>query len=396
MPWRETCPMEERMRFVTACEREDLPMAALCRQFGVSRKTGYKWLARFEEEGAEGLRERSRAPHRHPGTVAPQIEEAILAVRRMHPTWGPRKVRAWLLRRDGGARWPAASTMGAIFDRAGLTVRRRLRRRVEPQSRPFAACRGPNDLWTVDLKGWFRTTDGARCEPLTMSDAASRYLLRCQAVGRPDTAHIWPLFEAAFHEFGLPRAVRSDNGPPFASVGAGGLSRLSVKLIKAGALPERIAPGKPQQNGRHERLHLTLKRDTACPPAASLRAQARRFAAFQRIYNEERPHEALGQSPPAAHYAPSPRRYTGRLRAPEYPSDRLVRRVRSNGEIKWGGAKVFIGEALIGEPVGLEELEDGFWLVRFAQVELGRLDPAGRFHRPGAGACSRPGPRPNP
>ena len=280
MPWRATCPMDERMAFIAAYEREEVPLALLCRQFGVSRKSAYKWLARWAQEGARGLEERSRAPLHHPNALAPWEEEAALAVRRAHPTWGPRKVRAWLRSRQPAEAWPAASTLGALFTREGLTARRRLRRRTPPQGHPFAGCAGPNDVWTVDFKGWFPTGDGARCEPLTLQDAHSRYLLRCQALPGAEAGRTRAVVEAAFWEFGLPRALRSDNGPPFASRGAGGLSRLGVWLLKAGVMPERIAPGRPEQNGRHERLHLTLKRETASPPAGSLREQAARFARF--------------------------------------------------------------------------------------------------------------------
>ena len=390
MPWRATCPMDERMAFIAAYEREEVSLALLCRQFGVSRKSAYKWLARWAQEGAEGLRERSRAPLRHPNALAPWAEEAALAVRRTHPTWGPRKVRAWLRSRRPAEAWPAASTLGALFTREGLTARRRLRRRAPPQGRPFAACAGPNDVWTVDFKGWFPTGDGARCEPLTLQDAHSRYLLRCQALCRADGGRAWAVVEAAFREFGLPRALRSDNGPPFASRGAGGLSRLGVWLLKAGVLPERIAPGHPEQNGRHERLHLTLKRETASPPAGSLREQAGRFARFQRLYNEERPHEALGQEPPARHYAPSPRPWTGRLVEPEYPEGCLVRRVRTNGEIKWRGGTLFVGEALTGEPVGLMEAGEG-WRVFYSAVELGLVDHRGRLLPPRRAPWGPPG-----
>lgn len=382
MPWKETCAMEQRMSFVIEHEREDLSIAELCRRHEVSRKTGYKWLERFVAEGLDGLKERSRAPHHHPAGVAPEIEAAVLAVRERHPSWGPRKVKAWLLAHRPEPAWPAASTIGTILARHGLVRSRRRRRLVPPASGPLAVAGAANALWSVDFKGWFRTGDGARCDPLTLQDVHTRYALRIQAVPRPDGRHVWPLFEAAFREYGLPEAMRSDNGPPFASAALGGLSRLAVKLIKAGVIPQRIAPGKPQQNGRHERLHLTLKQDTAQPPAASVRAQQRRFDAFRRTYNEERPHEALGQTPPAAHYHPSPRPYRGRPRAPEYPADHHVRRVRGNGEIKWRGELIFLSETLTGEPVGIEEVDDGFHLVRFGPVELAVIDPRGRLHRP--------------
>jgi transposase InsO family protein len=274
-------------------------------------------------------------------------------------------------------RWPASSTIGALLDREGLTVRRRLRRRCAPSSAPFASCDAANEVWCIDVKGWFLTGDGTHCEPLTLSDAHSRYLLRCQVLGRNDAAHVWPVLDAAFREYGLPLALRSDNGPPFASTGAGGLSRLSVKVLKAGVRPERIAPGKPQQNGRLERLHLTLLKDTADPPARSLRTQLDRFRAFQRTYNEERPHAALDNATPAERYAPSPRRWDGVLREPGYPPEAAVRRVRQNGEIKWRGASVYVHEALAGEPVGLNEDEAGSWTVAYGPVALGVIDPGG-------------------
>ena len=315
MGWMETCAMDERMRFMMAIEKQDEAFAAVCRRFDVSRKCGYKWVERYRAEGVVGLIDRSRAPLNHPQAMAAAIAERCLAVRRAHPTWGPAKVRAWLERRAPEIAWPAASTIGELFDCEGLTVKRRLRRRSPPSSAPFAHCGAANDVWCIDFKGWFLTGDGTHCEPLTLSDAHSRYLLRCQAMARGDDAHVWPVLDVAFREFGLPWALRSDNGPPFASRGAGGLSKLSVKVIKAGVARERIAPGKPQQNGRHERMHLTLLQDTAKPPARSLRQQMERFKEFQQIYNEERPHEALGNDTPAEHYAVSPRHAeTGALR----------------------------------------------------------------------------------
>src|ERR1700675_249888 len=313
MVWMETCAVDERMRFVIAAEKHEEAFAAICRRFGVSRRVGYKWLARYEEAGVEGLLDRSRAPQRRSQTIAEEIAERCLAVRRAHPTWGPVKVRAWLERRAPETEWPVASTIGALFDREGLTVKRKLRRRSPPSSAPFAECTAANDVWCIDFKGWFMTGDGNYCEPLTLTDAHSRYLLRCQAMARLDTDHVWPVLDAAFREFGLPHRLRSDNGSPFASRGAGGLSKLSVKVIKAGVTPERIAPGKPQQNGRHERMHLTLLQDTAKPPG----------------------------------------RWDGVLREPDYSSEHAVRRIRHNGEIRWRGNHIYINQALAGEPIGL-------------------------------------------
>jgi transposase InsO family protein len=304
--------------------------------------------------------------------------EELLSIRRKHPTWGPKKIRGWLDDRRPDGSWPAVSTIGELLHTRGLTVARKRKPRVPPGA-PFGSCIKPNDMWSVDFKGWFRTGDGARCDPLTLKDGHSRYLLRCQGVERTGTEHVWPIFDAAFREFGLPLRVRSDNGPPFASTAAGGLSKLSIRLVKAGVFPERIMPGKPQQNGRHERFHLTLKKETASPPAANLRAQQRRFDRFRELYNEERPHEALKQTPPSRHYAASSRSWSGRLREPEYESGIEVRRVRRNGQIKWRNGFLYVSQTLAGEPVGLEEGDDGAWQMYYGPIELGRIDARGRF-----------------
>jgi putative transposase len=381
------CAVEERMRFVIAVEKREESFAAICRRFGVSRKSGYKWLFRYEEEGIEGLSDRSRAPHDHPHGIGEEVFARCLELRRAHPNWGPVKVRAWLDRRYPSQDWPAASTIGALFDREGLTVKRKLRRRSLPSSAPFAHCGAANDVWCIDFKGWFLTGDGSRCEPLTLSDACSRYLLRCQPLRRTNTEHVWPVLDAAFREFGLPLYLRSDNGSPFASRGVGGLSRLSVKLIKAGVTPERIAPGKPQQNGRHERMHLTLLKEAASPPARTLREQVRRLQAFQRLYNEQRPHQALGNATPADRYTASARHYDGVLREPDYGND-IVRRVRNNGQIKWNGHAIYISEALVGEPIGLVEDDDGCWTVSYGPIELGAIKHrADRLTKPKPKTC---------
>ena len=265
-----------------------------------------------------------------------------------------------------------------------MSCDRKRRQRAPVQQRPFAACRAANDLWCVDFKGWFLTGDGIQVDPLTISDAHSRYLLCCTALGRPDEAHVWPRFEAAFYAHGLPKVVRSDNGPPFASRGAAGLSRLAVKLIKAGVMVERIDPGKPQQNGRHERMHLTLKQETASPPAKSLAEQIERFARFQEIYNNERPHEALGQIPPAqCRYQPSSRGYDGKLRSPDYDEGIAVRKVRRCGVIKWRGREIFVASALKGEPVGLYPIAEDTWLVKYGPIPLGTIKGEAQMQRIG-------------
>src|SRR6202166_990681 len=388
MGWLETCAMDERMRFVMAIETHEEPFAAVCRRFGVSRRIGYKWIERYRAVGVAGLVDLSRAPRRHPNQLTNEIAERCLAVRQAHPSWGPMKVKEWLERRVPGPQWPAASTIGELFDREGLTVKRRLRRRSPPSSAPFGECANANDVWCMDFKGWFLTGDGTRCEPFTLEDAHSRYFLRCQAMARTDTEHVWPVLEAAFREFGLPLRLRSDNGSPFASTGAGGLSRLSVKVIKAGVVPERIAPGNPQQNGRLERLHLTLLQETADPPARTLREQSGRFRSFQVLYNEERPHAALGNDTPADHYIVSPRRFDGVLREPNYAADCAVRRVRHNGEIRWRNCTIYISGPLTGEPIGISENANGSWTVCYGPIVLGTIDHRGdRLRRPKQQAC---------
>lgn len=377
MPWLETCSLDERLRFVVLARSGDVSISHACRVYGVSRKTGNKWLDRYERFGAEGLKERSRRPHHCPHAVSDAIAERCLGVRRRHPNWGPRKVRGWLLLDDPSTAWPASSTIGVLFDGAGLTVPRRRRRRTPAYSTPFAACGSANDVWTIDFKGWFRTGDGERCDPLTLMDAHARYLLRCQALARLDFGHVWPVLEAAFREHGRPFALRSDNGSPFASRAAGGLSRLAVRVIQAGVVPERIAPGHPEQNGRHERMHLTLQQDTASPPAATLRAQSARFRRFQRLYNEERPHEALKQTPPARHYQLSPRSWDGVLRSPLIDEAHDKRRVHKDGTIKWSGRVVYINENLAGEWLGLEEVAEGLFALRYGPITLGYLKPRG-------------------
>ena len=367
--------MRERIELVHLHKTNRYSVAELAEAFGVSRKTAYKWLARHASGGAQALRERSRAPRRHPNATAPAVVDAVLRAKERRPRWGPAKLLPGPEEPlEIRTAWPAVSTRGAILDRRGLVAKRRPRRRTPPWTRPFHACQGPNDVWCADFKGWFRTKDGARCDPLTVSDAFSRMLLCCKTVAKPDTVHVRPRFERLFREYGLPRAIRTDNGPPFASVGAGGLTPLSAWWIKLGILPERIAPGHPEQNGRHERLHGTLKRETAQPPAARLRAQQARFDAFRQEYNTERPHQALGQVPPATLYEPSHRPYPRRVEDPYYPDAAAVRRVRSNGEIKWRGELVYVSVALTGELVALTEAPQS-WLVQFGPIALGTLRP---------------------
>src|SRR5919197_2594328 len=292
MPWEDHGVMEERFRFVDEWNSDDWNLAELCRFYGVTRATGYKWIARYEGGGLEALRDQSRAPKHHPNAISAEMEDLVIALREKHPRWGAPKICARLARDQGKQCLPAESTIGAILRRNGLTVPRKRRHRSRAPTQPLARAGAPNSVWCADYKGWFRTADGTRIDPLTISDAYSRYLFRCQALKAADYAHSKPVFEAAFREYGLPERLRTDNGAPFGSNGESGLTGLTVWWIKLGIVPEHIAPGQPQQNGRHERMHRTLKQETASPPAANRRAQQERFDQFRLEYNEERPHEA--------------------------------------------------------------------------------------------------------
>lgn len=373
MPWKENGVWEQRFRFIEEWKSEDWTLAELCREFGVTRKTGYKWVERYECGGVEGLRDVSRAPHTHPHAVGEQMEQRITAIRGQHPLWGARKIHR-VLEREGGDPVPAESTIGSILKANGLTVPRKRRSRARPSQTPLAHASEANKVWCADFKGWFRSGDGERIDPLTISDAYSRYLLRCQAVKAADTEHSKPIFEAAFREYGLPERLRTDNGAPFGSNSDSGLTRLSVWWIKLGICPERIEPGKPQQNGRHERMHRTLKQATASPPARDRRAQQRRFDEFLREYNQQRPHEALGQATPASHYQASARIYPRRVAEVEYPATWPVRHVYQGGQMRWHRQSVFVSHALEGEPVGLEPVGEQLWRAWFSFYELGIFD----------------------
>ncbi len=372
MPWREVCSMEEKLLFVASVLADEASMTELCESFGVSRKTGYKWLLRYREQGLEGLHELPRTPHRVPWAIGEREAEAILKLRRAHPSWGPKKLRALLARREPEQGWPAPSTIGELLRRTGLARARKRRRHAVPNPGPLTSASSANEVWCIDFKGWFRTADHARCDPLTVSDAFSRYLLCAQVLARPDYANCRAQLERLFGEYGLPRVMRSDNGPPFACTALGGLTRLGVWWVKLGIIPERIEPGKPEQNGRHERMHKTLKAETAAPPAAGLAQQQRRFDYFRHQFNQQRPHEALGQRTPAQRYAPSPRQYPARLEDPVYPADYQLRRVRSNGEIKW--ATIFFSVPLIGQIVGVKTADHGDAEIYFGPVPLAVID----------------------
>jgi transposase InsO family protein len=377
MAWKENDVTEQRVAFIRDWKSGCWTKAELCRRYEVSRQCGYKWLGRYQEQGLAGLYDRSRAPEQHPNQVCQQMENQIVELRGRFPHWGAAKLRMFLLEQKRSKKAepvPAASTIGEMLRRHGLTVSRKRRSRVEPRSEPLAHANKSNAVWCADFKGWFRTQDGSRCEPLTISDAYSRYLLRCQIVAGTDFETCRRQFEATFREYGLPQALRTDNGPPFgAPVSCWGLSRLAVWWIKLGIQPERIKPGRPDQNGRHERMHRTLKQHTASPPAANLRAQQRRFHKFRCEYNQQRPHQALGQRVPASFYQPSQRSYPSRLREVEYGEGLVLRRVQS-GEFCWKMDRVFLSRVLDGETIGLEAIDERYWRVWFSFYEFGIFD----------------------
>lgn len=373
--------MDQRVAFMADWLRDEWTMTELAERYQISRKTAYKWVDRYEADPAGGLSERSRAPKCHGRAMAADIRDAILALRRTYPRWGPKKLHAVLRERWPDRAWPAPSTMGDVLRRVGLSQPRRRRRHVVPLTQPLVAAQAPNDVWTADFKGWFRTGDGTRCDPLTVADACSRYVLCCRIVA-PTEQGVQPSFERTFRAYGLPRALRTDNGSPFATAGAGHLSHLAVWWLKLGIQLDRIERGHPEQNGRHERFHLTLQQETTTPPAATAPQQQRRFDRMRRVFNTDRPHEALGQQPPARVYVASPRPYPARLEEPWYDATHQVRRVRDTGQIKWRGELVFISEAVRGELVGIAETARGDWTVRFMQVELGRIDRQTRRFRP--------------
>lgn len=380
MPFRESCPVEERIALFRAYEGGAFSVSELCVQYGISRETFYSWKRRRDSGAARWFEDLSRAPGRCPHAVPDEMAQAVIAMRRRFPRFGPKKVRARLMLDRPDMTWPAASTVGDILKRAGLVDATRRRRRPLSQGTIIAGAAAPNEEWSIDFKGWFCTRDGTRVDPLTISDTASRYLLDVR-ITPPTHAGVKAALTRLFGEVGLPEAMRSDNGAPFGSTGAGGLSRLSVWLVKLGIEPRFIPPASPQDNGRHERMHRTLKAETAQPPAATGLQQQTRFNQFRRTYNDERPHEALGQVTPASLWLPPRRALPEFVAEPCYDSDTHVRRVRCDGTIKWHGVRVYIGEALAHEPIGLSESERGATLVRFGNRDLGLIDRAGRFHR---------------
>lgn len=363
------------MHFIVALRESDASFTELCARFGISRKTGYKWLDRYERAGPSALHDERAGPRLSPHATPLDVVAVLLDARKEHPTWGPRKLRAWLLARQPPFVVPAPSTIGDLLKRHGLIAPVRRRRPRAPFTREaLVQCDRPNAVWCIDFKGHFALGDRTRCHPLTISDGYSRYLLKCEALARPTHDAVRPHFERAFREYGVPMRIRSDNGTPFSSGAIAGLSALSVWWIKLGIVPELIEPGHPEQNGRHERMHRSLLE--ACePPALDLCRQQLAFDRWRREYNDERPHEALQQTPPARHYTASPRAMPAAPQSPTYEPDHKIRWVdASSGVISFDGQVIYVSKLLAGEPVSLEQTGESVWRVSYGPVRLGQLD----------------------
>ena len=374
MPWKETVAMEERIRFVLQAREEGRNLAQLCREFGISRKTGYKWVERYESRGLDGLGELSRRPWSCPWSVNQEMVCDVIRERRSHPTWGPKKLRK-LLERRGLEDVPSQATIGRILERCGMIPperRRRARQKVERDGNLIKP-EVPNDVWTADYKGWWRLRDGSRCEPLTIKDLRSRFLIRLKGMKRISTEEIKAEFREAFNRYGLPRVLRTDNGSPFAARSLRGLSRFSVWLLKLGITPNRIVPAKPSQNGSHERTHRDMKAELQNDPAETLWEQQVLFDEWAHEYNYVRPHESLNQETPATLYVKSPRRYDPREPDPVYPKTFDAARVTHKGYLRIGRSKLWLSEALCEELVGIETNEDSSLTIWYNDFGLGRI-----------------------
>jgi putative transposase len=369
----ETNAVDERVRFAHDFLTGQWSMTELCERYGVTRPTGYKWIARHRAGGAGALEEGSRAPHRSPHRTGPEIEALVLAARRQYG-WGAKKLLQVLRTRHPDRVWPARSTLNALLERHGLLRKQRRRRRWAHPGAAALHTDAPNQVWPADFKGHFKTGDGQYCYPLTVTDHFSRALLVCRGLPSVRTELAKPVFRALFRQVGLPDAIRTDNGAPFASTGIHGLSALNVWWMQLGIVHQRIVPASPQENGQHERMHRELKRETARPAAASARAQQRRFDAFRQRYNTERPHEGIGDRTPASLWTPCTRDYPARLMPPEYPPHVEVRRVSTAGTFRLRSGQPFLSQVLKGEDIGLEEVGDGIWNIVYYRTLLGKID----------------------
>lgn len=374
MAWELKKVEDQRRELVEAYLKGIVTMTELCSCFGVSRKTAYKWLNRYKTFGKEGLKDHSKAPLNPNRSFSDDDISIAIDLKLKHRTWGPKKILVKLNQAHPRMKWPSATRLYEIFKEHNLVSFRKIRKRV-PATHPLGEVNNSNDVWIADFKGWFVTQDKKKCEPLTITDVFSRYLIRCKHIEKKSWEYVWSIFEEAFREYGLPDRLRTDNGPPFGSRGVGRLTQLSVNLIKAGVIPEWINPGHPEENGRHERFHSTLKRTIADPPAATLQEQLKRMVVFQDEYNFERPHEALNMFTPATYYQKSKRTWNGILRSPEYDTKEIVvRKVCRSGGIWLKQTEYYLGRSLIGEYVGLKEAEEKEKLeVYYGPVYLGKI-----------------------
>jgi len=384
VPWKESDPVSERLEFVKRW-LDGERVVDLCREFGISRKTGYKIRARYEELGPRGLFDLPRARKTQSRRTPPEVEQAVLAMRAKHPTWGPLKLEASLRRRQPGIRVPSSATIGKILERNNVVRRRCRRKTYTPYQSPLREALAPNDIWCADFKGQFKLGNGRYCYPLTITDRYSRVIIRCEALENAKCDPAIAVFDQAFREYGLPTVIRTDNGVPFAARGLWALSRLSVHWLRLGIWPERIAPAHPEQNGQHERMHLVLKQETTRPPGMNILQQQERFDRFVDVYNDERPHEALEQRPPRELYARSPKQFPSELPVPEYPLHDEARRVHSNGQLWLEKGHCFkLTAALAGETIGMREVEGNRCLVTFMQLDLGHYDFNTKLFEPNA------------
>lgn len=375
MPWKDNSVLDQRVHFISAYKEGIMSITDLCKHFGISRPTAYKFIDRYNNYGPAGLVDLSKEPHTHPNATAESIQQQIIDFRTNHPNWGARKMHAVLKRDIPDVDWPAASTIGELLKKRGMLRSRRRRGSATPSfpsdlTKPDT----PNSVWTADYKGQFRLGNDQMCYPLTICDGYARMILKCQALPNTSTELSKPAWVAAFREYGLPVVIRTDNGSPFASAGLTGLSRLSAWWIRLGIIPERIQPGKPQQNGSHERMHRTLKEEIVSHPKANLKSQQQAFDHFVYEYNYIRPHESLSQQTPASVYTSSSREYPLMLPDISYPDGFIVRNVRTNGEIRWQNDLIFLSESLVGETVGLDQLDDRHWVLYYSRIPLAILD----------------------
>lgn len=373
MPWKVELPMNQKTQFVSEYLRDSLSFTELCLRYHISRKTGYKWIKRFQAEGPAGLVDLSRRPHSSPEQTPDALRRAIVDARRRHPSWGAKKLLKLLERKDPHSRWPSRWTVCEILKGEGLVREKTRRRKVGHPGKPSSIITAPNQLWCVDFKGQFKTRDGQYCYPLTVTDRYSRYLIGCQGLLSTETLGAKEVFKDLFKKYGMPAAIRSDNGTPFASTALGRLSELSVWWIQLGIRPELIEPGKPQQNGQHERMHRTLKAETTRPPAANLAKQQRLFNSFRREYNEVRPHEGVELRTPASMYEASTRLLPKEMPELVYPAHFETRLVSKNSGIRWNSQWVAVSHTCAGLHVGLEQVDHGLWDVYLGPVKLGRL-----------------------